>query len=141
MNLQLNSIKGLGTHENFDVLTHITMSKKEHRGRIQAQGEGLEASESWAQDEPLTAKKGLGLLRRLKKKISEADAAKREKQFHKAEGYINRASQVGGLDPHKKTFKKKDSDARVDIEILSGKAFVSFLVILILLFGIFKLKG
>ena len=117
------------------------MSKKEHRGRIQAQGEGLEASESWAQDEPLTAKKGLRLLRRLKKNISETDAEKREKQFQKAEDYIKRASQVGGLDPHKKTFKKKDSDVRVDIEILGGKAFVGVLVILILIFWIFKLKG
>lgn len=73
------------------------MSKKEHRGRIQAQGEGLEASESWAQDGPLTAKQGLRLLRRLKKKIPKNELEKREKEFQKAESYIRRASQMGVL--------------------------------------------
>ena len=37
------------------------MSKK-HRGRIQAQGDCTEKSESWSQDEPLSKKDGLSLL-------------------------------------------------------------------------------
>lgn len=45
------------------------MSQK-HRGRIQAQGNGLELSESWSQDEPLTKEKGLDLLERLKLRLN-----------------------------------------------------------------------
>jgi hypothetical protein len=41
-----------------------------HRGRIQAQGENLEASESWAQNEPLTKNAGLKLLEKPKKQNS-----------------------------------------------------------------------
>ncbi|MGK0366830.1 MAG: hypothetical protein ACI85O_003907 [Saprospiraceae bacterium] len=41
------------------------MSKK-HRGRVQAQGGGLEKSESWSQDEPLSKEDGLSLLEKLK---------------------------------------------------------------------------
>jgi hypothetical protein len=33
-----------------------------HRGRIQAQGNGVEKSENWSQDDPLTATQGLTLL-------------------------------------------------------------------------------
>ena len=36
-----------------------------HRGRIQAQGEKLEESESWSQDEPPTGRDGLEMLKRL----------------------------------------------------------------------------
>jgi len=38
-----------------------------HRGRIQAQGSGVEKSESWAKDEPLTYEEGLALIEELKK--------------------------------------------------------------------------
>ncbi len=41
-----------------------------HRGRLQAQGENLEESENWAQDEPPTIKDGLKMVERLKEKIS-----------------------------------------------------------------------
>lgn len=57
--------------------------KKKHRGRIQAQGDGLEASENWAQNEPLTAQDGLELLEKLKQKIRDQDAKTREKEFKK----------------------------------------------------------
>jgi hypothetical protein len=33
-----------------------------HRGRIQAQGNGVEKSENWSQDNPLTSVDGLELL-------------------------------------------------------------------------------
>ncbi|WP_373548052.1 hypothetical protein [Haliscomenobacter sp.] len=39
---------------------------KPHRGRMQAQGNGLEKSVSWSQDEPLTRTQAKGLLQRLK---------------------------------------------------------------------------
>ena len=106
------------------------MSKKEHRGRIQAQGEGLEASESWAQDEPLTAKKGLWLLRKLKNKIPKSEVKKREKEFAKAENLIKRARKIGGIDAkYSQSFRKKESDGvRVDIEVQSGQAFIAVII-------------
>lgn len=44
------------------------MSKKEHRGRIQAQSDHLEESVSWAQDTPPGLKQGLDMVEELKKK-------------------------------------------------------------------------
>lgn len=99
---------------------------KKHRGRIQAQGGGLEASESWSQDEPLKISKARLLFRRLTAKLSPKDRAKRKKAFEKAEQFVEQASQAG--DVHAKlshSFKVQGSkDERVDIEVISGKAFV-----------------
>ncbi len=106
------------------------MSKKddnlEHRGRFQAQGGGVEESESWAQGSPLSIFKALGLLRKLMLKLTTKDLKRREKEFKKAESLIKEASGNGGvLAKFSKSFKVKGSkDERVDIEVLSGKAFV-----------------
>ena len=113
---------------------------KKHRGRIQAQGEGLEKSVSWSQDEPLTKKEGLSLLDRLIKMLSKPEYERRKKPFEDARRYIGNVD--GGADAvKKKSFRnRKSRDARVDIEILSGTAFVS-VAILILLFLCFKMIG
>ena len=110
------------------------MAKKEHRGRFQAQGEGIEESESWSQDEPLTKSDGLNLLDRLKNKLSAKDLDKRRKAFEKTERFISGAQ--GGVDaPKKKSFydDKQRRDIRVDVEILSGKAFIVLIFLIILL--------
>ncbi len=110
------------------------MSKKEHRGRIQAQGGGLEESESWNQDEPLTRKDGLRLLNELKSKLSLKDREMREKQFEDAERFIKGVE--GGIQsPERKSFQdRKTKDVRVDIEVWGGFAFVAItLLILVLL--------
>ena len=110
------------------------MAKKKHRGRIQAQGDGLEASENWAQDEPLTAKDGKTLLQRLKDKIPKKELKKREKEFDKAEDLIDRSESTGGLHAHYgKSFQRdSDSDVRVDVEVLGGTAFVCIVFIFLL---------
>lgn len=104
---------------------------KPHRGRIQAQGNGLEKSVSWSQDEPLTRKQAKGLLQRLKGLLSKAEYKARAEQFDQAERYIEGAD---GLEATKRrTFQnRKTKDVRVDIEVLAGRAFVTaaFLVIL-----------
>ncbi|MEM0992399.1 MAG: hypothetical protein AAGI49_05145 [Bacteroidota bacterium] len=51
----------------------MSKKKKKHRGRWQAQGGGLEESESWAQDEPLSKEDGQRLLNQLKEKLSKQD--------------------------------------------------------------------
>lgn len=109
------------------------MSKK-HRGRIQAQGGGTEKSESWAQDEPLSKEDGLSLLEKLKSRMTKKELQLRERQFDDAERYIENAE--GGLDAvKKKTFRnRKTKDVRVDIEILSGIAFLSIVGFFLYLF-------
>ena len=110
------------------------MARKKHRGRFQAQGDGLEESESWNQDEPLTKKGGLSLLNKLKSKLSSKDRKMRELQFEDAERFIKGVK--GGIrSPERKTFQdRKTKDVRVDIEVWSGFAFVAitFLILVLL---------
>lgn len=54
---------------------------KPHRGRIQAQGEGTEKSESWAQDDPLTKEEGLALLDKLERRLTKAERQARKDQL------------------------------------------------------------
>lgn len=104
------------------------MSDKEdkHRGRVQAQGNKLEASEAWSQEKPPTVDEGLTFLERLIAKITRPQFLEREKQFEKAEKFIKQAGDNGGVDAKvSKTFKKKGTkDVRVDIEVIKGTAFV-----------------
>jgi hypothetical protein len=106
------------------------MPRKTHRGRIQAQGGGLEASESWSQTEPLSKEKGLSLLKRLRNKLSPADQAPRERPFEEAERFIDQTE--GGIDaPVRKSFNNRQNRSiRVDIEVWSGTAFVCILLII-----------
>ena len=106
--------------------------KKAHRGRIQAQGGGLEASESWHQEEPLTKQKGLSLLQRLKNRLSPKDQELRIKQFEDAERFIKGVD--GGVDaPIRRTFQNyKTRDIRVDIEVWSGRAFITIIILIII---------
>jgi hypothetical protein len=69
---------------------------KPHRGRIQAQGGETEASESWAQDEPLTKEDGLALLDQLERRLSKAERQARKDQFASARRFIENVE--GGLD-------------------------------------------
>ena len=98
-----------------------------HRGRFQAQGGGIEESESWAQSSPLSVKKALELLKKLMAKLRKEDFEKRKQQFSKAEAFIKEAGKNGGvIAPMKQSFKVKGSkDERVDIEVLGGKAFAN----------------
>ncbi|MEM6299059.1 MAG: hypothetical protein AAF740_10275, partial [Bacteroidota bacterium] len=90
---------------------------KEHRGRVQAQGNHLEASESWAQEKPPTVSEGKSFLRRLIDKITKSQFLERKREFTKAEAFIEQAGENGGVDAKvSKTFRKKGTkDVRVDI--------------------------
>lgn len=98
----------------------------EHRGRFQAQGRGVEESESWAQEKPLSVSKGLGLLGKLIGKLKPKDYERRKKPFKKAQAFVVEAGENGGVFAHLgRSFRVKGSkDERVDIEVLGGKAFV-----------------
>ena len=114
------------------------MSNKKHRGRIQAQGGGFEDSVSWSQDKPLSKRDGLSLLEKLRLKIPKKEQKLREQQFQEAKRYIENVN--GGIDAvKKKTFKnRKTRNVRVDIELLGGTAFISAVLILIILWFILK---
>ncbi|MEL6968721.1 MAG: hypothetical protein AAFZ63_23465 [Bacteroidota bacterium] len=103
---------------------------KPHRGRIQAQGDGVEKSVSWAQDEPLSKEEGLSLLAKLRAMLSKSELKAREKQLEKAQRYIEGIE--GGVDAvKKKTFlNRKTKDTRIDVEILSGTAFLAILFLI-----------
>ncbi len=97
-----------------------------HRGRIQAQGAKLEESVSWNQDTPLTAADAQSKVQELKNKLDKKDLAVRQDAFKKAGNFIDNSKKCGGVDaPVSKTFMVKDTKhERVDIEVISGKAFV-----------------
>ncbi len=110
--------------------------KRAHRGRIQAQGDGLEESETWHQEEPLSRSDGLSLLRKLKDRLSADEQEKRDRPFREAKRFIEQAQ--GGVDaPLRKTFRnRKTKDVRVDIEVWSGTAFITIVLLLLLLWRI-----
>lgn len=98
----------------------------EHRGRFQVQGGGVEESECWAQEKPLSLASALKLLAKLIGKLAFRDYEKRRDQFGKAEQFVKNAAESGGLYAKtSKSFKVKGSkDERVDVEVWAGKAFV-----------------
>ncbi|MEM8528989.1 MAG: hypothetical protein AAGG68_30435 [Bacteroidota bacterium] len=111
--------------------------KKKHRGRWQAQGGGLEKSEAWSQDEPLSKEDGLDLLHKLKEQLSERELKEREQLFEQAERFVNNAQ---GVDAHfSRSFRsRKKRGIRVDLEIKAGSAFVVFIGLILLFIWLMK---
>lgn len=95
-----------------------------HRGRLQAQGENLEESENWSQEEPLSKNEGLTLLENLKNKIPKKEAEIRSEAFNKASKFIKQGPHKVISAPITRSFKVKGTKCeRVDIEIQKGEAF------------------
>lgn len=107
--------------------------KPKNRGRIQAQGGGIEESESWACENPPTWEEGIEKLEKLREKLSKSEQKNREKLFDKAERFIKAAGEKNGVSaPVSKKFQKKGSkDVRIDIEVIVGIAFVSITALII----------
>lgn len=97
-----------------------------HRGRVQAQGGGVEKSRKWAQATPPTAADVLGMLDQLEAELGRADRRAREEAFAQAREFIRSAAEQSGLDaPVSKSFpRKNEGDIRVDLEVKAGKACV-----------------
>ena len=82
----------------------------------------------------LTKRDALNLLDKLKGKLKPADIEKRKRSFKKAEGLIKGAED--GIDAVRKRSFYDDTerrDIRVDVEVLGGKAFVTIIILIILL--------
>mgnify|MGYP006885816536 CR=1 FL=1 len=77
------------------------MAKKdnnfEHRGRFQAQGGGVEESEPWSEEKPLSISKALQLLANLIRKLSPTDYNRRRRAFEKVQEFVKEASENGGV--------------------------------------------
>jgi hypothetical protein len=100
---------------------------KKHRGRIQAQGGGVEESEAWAQDEPLKISTARSLFQRLIDKLLPTQYKARKRAFRKAKKFAEASSENGGIFAIKKESfydSKRNKSIRVDVEVLGGKAFV-----------------
>lgn len=117
----------------------MSKKKKSHRGRLQAQSKDTEKSVNWSQDEALIKEDGLSLLQQLKAMLTKKELKEREKQLEQVERFIENSN---GVDAHfAKSFrniKAKDKSTRVDIEVHSGTAFVCIIVVLMMLFLLFK---
>ena len=97
-----------------------------HRGRLQAQGDKLEASEAWSQNEPVTKKNGIEMLDKLKNKIPKKEAKFRERAFKKAMRFIQNGPYQVVAKIISKTYMIADTEhKRVDIEIKKGTAFTN----------------
>ncbi len=97
-----------------------------NRGRIQAQGKKLEASEAWSQDKVLTKNEGLIKLNNLRNKISKNEAKIREKSFKKASRFIKNGPYQVVDRIISKTFMVSNTEhERIDIEIQKGIAFTN----------------
>ena len=98
-----------------------------NRVRVQAQGGGVEKSVDLSSPTPSTAQQGLDALENLKGQLSKSELRARQGAFDKAESFIKACERCGGVDASvSKTFTNRGvrgSDARVDIEVITGKAF------------------
>lgn len=100
-----------------------------HRGRLQAQGGGLEESEPWDRTTPLPQSEGLGLVLKLENKLTAGELKERERAFSQLRTNIARWATIGGLQKTDKLIKlsypkPQRGDVRVDVEVHAGVAFV-----------------
>ena len=109
------------------------MSNARCRGRVQAQGDDIKQkggySESWAQDVSVTEQDGLEFLAKIKKECNKDQQAQRKEAFTKAKRFVQNASKQGGVWPESQPHSFQDrkctvGNARVDIEIQSGRTFI-----------------
>jgi hypothetical protein len=113
----------------FSVVFCVFSLAQSNRGRIQAQGATLEKSEAWADETVLTKSEAVRLLDDLWNGLSKSEQKDRKQAYADAKRYINNAPTAGICASGKKISKtfqdaqRKDSKARIDIEIITGCAF------------------
>ena len=97
-----------------------------HRGRIQSQGGKIEDSENWNYKMPISEKTAKHKINILKSRHSKKEQRLRTDAFNQAYKFIDNSKTALGADAQvSKTFMVKGSkNERVDIEVITGKAFV-----------------
>ncbi len=105
-------------------------SQNTHRGRIQVQGSNpkVEVSQAWAQATPLKVLDGLAKLDTVWNSLTASQQKERAQAYTSARNFIQSAAKSGGVSGSvSKTFQdpqRKDSTARIDIEVIAGTAFI-----------------
>lgn len=96
-----------------------------NRGRIQAQGDNCEKSESWAQEDIPTKQNGYDKIESLKRKLTRSQIRQRKRCFEKVNELIRHAPSTGydACSPISFTPRPPSADVRIDLEIIKGKAF------------------
>ena len=97
-----------------------------NRGRIQAQDDNLEESESWATNDEISKQDGMNKSNRLKGKLSNQELAERINAFNKLENVIQQTPAQGHNAQLIKSFHHNPQNRRkrVDLEIRAGRAFI-----------------
>lgn len=97
-----------------------------NRGRIQAQDDNLEESESWATDDEITKNEGSNKSNLLKAKLTPLQLSNRTRAFVKLDSFISSAPANGNYAQIIKSFhhNPQNRKVRVDIEIRQGRAFI-----------------
>ena len=97
-----------------------------NRGRIQAQDDNLEESESWATNDEITKPEGMNKSNLLKANLTNQQLAERLNAFNKLENMIQQAPSQGHYAQIIKSFHHNPQNRRirVDIEIRAGRAFI-----------------
>jgi hypothetical protein len=95
-----------------------------HRGRVQAQGGGIEKSEPWAGLASPTEDQLLEMVNRLEQNLSVTERSEREVPLKEVRKYIRDAAKKGGVDaPVSKTFSNpKSRHIRIDLQVFTGRA-------------------
>lgn len=113
----------------------MSSTKPPYRGRFQAQGQDIPRggySCSWERDTPVTDKEGLEFINNVKALCDQAQLKARKSAFDKAENFVKTKSKKGGIDTIGKPIpiarswygRGRIKNARVDLEIFSGKTFI-----------------
>ena len=97
-----------------------------NRGRIQAQGGGIEKSAAWATDTDVPKSMGIERVDNLVAQLTQAELNVRTFAIQKSRTTINSAASNGISALMKKSYfdDKKNKKVRVDIEVNAGVAFV-----------------
>lgn len=103
-----------------------------HRGRLQVQGDDMqpELSRRWTQAAARTAADAQADLDALEAGCTAAQQALRDRAFADARRYVTTAQRSGGVNApvsrwcQNRNLPRRNNDARVDIVVITGLAFV-----------------
>jgi RHS repeat-associated protein len=97
-----------------------------NRGRIQAQGSGLQVSQAWVQPEPPTASAGVAMLNAVWGQLTNRDQRMRNVAYQQLRNFISSRPPAGITAPFSRSWTNPGvagSTARMDLEIITGSAF------------------
>ena len=101
-----------------------------NRGRVQAQGNGTEKSESWATRDGFTKSMGINKVDDLERSLTSPELNLRTDSIHKARNRITTTPSNGVDAVMKKSYYDdvRRREIRIDIEVNSGTSFIDDLV-------------